>query len=81
MNWITVGLVVGAFYAGLFVGVIIQRWLRYKTSYSGTMFVIKDEEKIVYSLELEEDPIEFQDRSEIFFKVETKEEASEDDRE
>lgn len=79
MDWVTIGLCIGAFYLGLFVGVIIQRWLRYKASYSGTMFVIKGEEKTVYSLELDEDPIAFQDRAEVIFKVKTSDENPDSD--
>lgn len=79
MDWTTIILGIGLFYAGVLAGIGIQRWLRYRASYSGTMFVIREEEKTVYSLELDEDPIAFQDRAEVIFKVKTSDENPDSD--
>lgn len=47
-----------------------------KRSYSGTIKVIPSEGKLIYSLELDEDPVILQDMREVVFKVETSEESS-----
>lgn len=44
--------------------------------YSGTMKVIRDENKVLYSLELHEDPIVLEEKSEVVFKVETSDQSS-----
>lgn len=44
---------------------------RRNRSYSGVMKVIRDEDKVLYSLELNEDPIYLEHMPEIVFKVET----------
>jgi hypothetical protein len=45
-------------------------------NYSGTMKVIRDEDKVLYSLELEEDPIMLEHRNEVIFKVQTSDQSS-----
>lgn len=47
-----------------------------KKTYSGTIKVIPSEGKLIYSLELEEDPIVLQNMREVIFKVETSDESS-----
>lgn len=69
MDWTNVILGVGLFYVGLLVGIGLQRWLASRRSHSGTITVLREDEKIVYSLELDEDPIAFQDRTEVIFRV------------
>jgi len=61
----------GIFWGGLFVGYMLHHWLISMKSYDGTMRVILEEEKTVYSLELAEDPIELAHRPLVIFKVET----------
>lgn len=45
-------------------------------SYSGTMKVIRDENKVLYSLELDEDPVMLEHKSEVVFRVETSDQSS-----
>lgn len=45
-------------------------------NYSGTMRVIRDEDKVLYSLELEEDPVMLEHRNEVIFKVQTSDQSS-----
>ena len=47
-----------------------------RKSHSGTIRVIPQEGKLIYSLELDEDPVILQDMREVVFKVETSEESS-----
>lgn len=56
------GCMIGFFVRGLFLG------------YSGVMIVTRTDDKLVYSLELHEDPEEFQLRREVIFKVQTSDE-------
>lgn len=44
--------------------------------YSGTMKVIRDEDKVLYSLELHEDPIMLEQKREVVFKVDTSDQSS-----
>jgi hypothetical protein len=43
---------------------------------SGVMKVIKEEDRVLYSLELHEDPSLLEHMSEVIFKVETSDESS-----
>ncbi len=59
----------------LVIGILASRlehkWLFKNKKYSGTIFVSKNEDKIVYSLELENDPEQLQFEKEVTFKVES----------
>jgi hypothetical protein len=59
------------FWGGLFVGYFAHYWVASMQAVSGTMHVIKDEEKTVYSLELNEDPEELAYKPMVIFKVVT----------
>lgn len=61
---------------GFFFGFIISYTLRNKRYYAGTIKVIPNKGKLIYSLELHEDPITLQDMNEVFFKIETSDESS-----
>jgi hypothetical protein len=65
-----------AFYVGLFTGIIIQRWLVSRKSYSGIIQVTHTEDKTLFSLELGEDPEMIAYRNEVIFKVVTTEEEA-----
>lgn len=76
MNW--VWLILGAiaiFYVGIFVGFYVQKWLLYRSGFDGRILVIKDDGKILYSLELDDDPEEIQYKSELILKVKPLEEG------
>lgn len=62
-----------AFYAGIFAGFILFRWLGRKRSYSGIINVIRNPDKTLFSLELQEDPEMIAYQDEVVFKVVTKE--------
>jgi len=64
------------FYIGLFIGLIIQRWLRRGKSYSGIIQVTRTPDKTLFSLELEEDPEMIAYKDEVIFKVVTAEEEA-----
>jgi phosphate/sulfate permease len=53
------------------IGYRISHIRRRIKSYSGTMKVIRDENKVLYSLELSEDPSMLEQKSEVIFKVDT----------
>jgi hypothetical protein len=61
------------FILGLFIAFPI---IKKTKDYSGTMQVIRDENKVLYSLELDEDPIMFEHKSEVVFKVKTSDQSS-----
>jgi hypothetical protein len=49
---------------------------RKNRSYSGVMKILREENKLVYSLELQEDPLMLEYKSEVVFKVETSDKSS-----
>jgi hypothetical protein len=65
---------------GMFIGSVLTFLiLLYSSkvrSYSGTIKVIRQENKLVYSLELDEDPEELEHMNEVIFKVDTSDESS-----
>jgi len=64
-------LCIAIFWGGLFVGYMAHYWVTSMQTFSGTMRVIRDEEKTVYSLELDEDPEELAYKPMVIFKVVT----------
>jgi hypothetical protein len=58
------------FLAGIVLGILIQRSIDRKTNHVGKMIVNKDEDKTVYSLELDVDPEKIQFKKKVFFSVE-----------
>ena len=68
----TVVIVIGGiviFYAGLGVGFYLKHWLLNRSGYDGKVLILKDEDKILYSLELDEDPVQIQFKNELILKV------------
>jgi len=51
------------------LGYEICKLLAYKNGYDGNIVVSKDEEKIIYSLELDEDPETLQFKKKVIFKI------------
>lgn len=79
-SWESVILGVGIFYAGVFIGFFLLKKLVFNRMYSGTIHVIVNPDKTLFSLELDDNPEDLMFRSEVLFKVETSE-PSEADRE
>jgi len=69
-------IVIGVFYFGVFIGFILRKWLVDRSGYDGDLLIIKDDNKIVYSLELHEDPETMEFKNELIFKVKPLEESS-----
>ena len=61
------------FWAGIIVGFFIRALFTYKDVAIGTIHVIRDREKTVYSLELENYPEELRFKKEVIFKVDSSE--------
>lgn len=61
---------------GFLIGWGILFYIGKKKQHSGIIRVIPEEGKLIYSLELQEDPIILQDMKEVIFKVETSDESS-----
>jgi hypothetical protein len=57
-----------AFCLGVLVGTIVVLFLKNRL-YSGTINVMKSDDKIIYSLELEHDPEELEHKQDVRFKV------------
>ena len=58
------------FLAGVSIGFLVKKGVFSKNSrHSGTILVSKDEGKLTYSLELDENPEELQFKKEVVFKV------------
>lgn len=58
------------------VGFLISYAIRQNGSHSGVMKITRDENRVLYTLELNEDPIVFENMSKVVFKVETSDESS-----
>lgn len=61
------------FYLGFMTYFLVMKKLK---GYSGTMKIIRDENKVIYSLELHEDPSMLEYKSEVVFKVDTSDQSS-----
>lgn len=73
----TVAVIIGGiviFYAGIGVGFYLKHWLLNRSGYDGIVLIVKDDNKILYSLELHEDPEEIQYKNELILKVKPLEE-------
>lgn len=64
------------FVVGLLVGFGTSMLVRNASSYAGIMKITRTDEKVVYSLELQEDPALLEYVGEVVFKVETSDESS-----
>jgi hypothetical protein len=68
-----IGIFFGGCFVGTIVGIMVHAWVVSHQSFSGTMRVIRGEDKTVYSLELEEDPEMLAYKPEVIFRVITTE--------
>jgi hypothetical protein len=62
------------FWGGVFVGFLIQGWLRYRHSYDGKIVVTHNRKGTLYSLELEDYPDTIQFKKEVILKVDASDE-------
>lgn len=58
---------------GIAIGYVLRLSVGAMSAYNGTIHVTKEDDKIVYSLDLEEDPELLQYKSEVVFKIKTSE--------
>jgi hypothetical protein len=65
--------IVLVFFLGLSIGFWLSWWLRAHGDFDGVIFVKREQDKIVYSLELHGDPEELEFMDEVIFKVDTSE--------
>lgn len=61
-----------AFFAGFMTSTMVRK----KRSNSGVIKIIPDEGKLIYSLELHDNPVMLQHMDEVVFKVESSDESS-----
>lgn len=66
---------IGIFYIGFFAGYFLHVWAR-RQSFGGTIYIIENEGKTLYSLELDEYPDGMISKKEITFKVNASEKKS-----
>lgn len=59
---------------GFMGGFLLKVLLSRRTNYSGILVITKHEEKTIYSLELDENPDDFEFKKKVVFKVQTSEE-------
>jgi hypothetical protein len=72
MSTITVILIgFGLYTLGMIVGFVLRKWLIDQKSHSGVIYITRDEDKILYSLELKENPEELVFMDEVIFKIDT----------
>ena len=64
---------VAIFLVGYLVGFYIKAWLERRREYNGVKYVTANEEKTLYSLELNDYPETLQFKKHVVFKVETAE--------
>jgi hypothetical protein len=62
------------FYFGAIVGFLLRIWWEKKAKYSGTIFVTHEEQKTLYSLELNDYPESIELKKQVVFKVDASEE-------
>jgi len=66
MGWLWLVL---AYTFGLWVGFLVRAWIANRQRYVGTIFITHDEEKTLYSLELNEYPESIGFKKQVVFKV------------
>lgn len=57
------------------MGFIVRKWLVDRSGYDGAIIITKEEDKILYSLELHEEPEMIEFMNEIILKVKQPEES------
>jgi hypothetical protein len=60
---------------GFSIGFSVRAWLVRRQKVGGVIYVIKGDEKLTYSLELEDDPEMLQFKKQVIFKVENSEDS------
>ena len=60
---------------GIIVGFYIKTWLVRREKSSGTIYVTEGEERLLYSLELDEYPEELKFKKKVVFKVDTSDDS------
>ena len=73
--YIAIAFILGIF-IGTIAGIFTHMIFRKIRSYDGVMKIIREEDKIVYSLELREHPVVLANMSEVVFKVESSDKSS-----
>lgn len=64
------------FCVGIVIGIVIKVLLERKKDFIGTIVVIKSDDKILYSLEMDDSPETLQFRTKAYFKVRIPDEES-----
>lgn len=73
---IWVGLLWLIFLLGFLLGYILRSKIRALSGYDGIIKVIREDEKLTYSLELSDSPYDLQYKDEVVFQIETEDESS-----
>lgn len=73
-TWVLIGGGIVIFYTGMGLGFWLKHWLLNRSGYDGRVVILKDNDKILYSLELHDDPVEIQYKNELILKVKPLEE-------
>jgi hypothetical protein len=60
-----------SFIVGFTVGFAVKRWLTHRKTYVGTILISHEDEKTLYSLELDDYPEKIALNKEVVFKVDT----------
>jgi hypothetical protein len=60
-----------SFIVGFMVGFAVKRWLTHRKAYVGTILISHEDEKTLYSLELDDYPEKIALKKEVVFKVDT----------
>jgi len=60
---------------GILVGFLLKTWLVRREKSSGTIYVTEGEERLLYSLELDEYPEELKFKKKVVFKVDTSDDS------
>lgn len=67
--WVQLGIGIAVFYVGGFLGFWLRGWLWSRHEFDGVIKVLRDEDRLIYSLELHEDPAMLEHMNEVVFKV------------
>lgn len=65
-QWALIGFIVG-----FMIGFAVKRWLAHRKDYVGTILISHKDQKLVYSLVLDDYPETIQFKKEVVFKVDT----------
>lgn len=73
--WIVIAGFLMLLFGGI-IGFVMCAIRRNASSYAGRMVIIREEDRLVYSLELDEDPAMLEHKPEVVFRVVTSDESS-----